>query len=170
MNDPMRTAGEVRRRCPRCGRFLAPEERGPLGHLEIQSCADCEWFWLEKGQLDALDESVWIDGEQLDYRRVESGSPLRCPACSEVMVLLAVPGSEETLLRCPGCHGFWLDEGGLEAVRKAAFAALDATLDTVETVGEVSKEKPDIIAQAKRHYSPDAVDRILAWLRRRLGM
>jgi Transcription factor zinc-finger len=57
-NDhPMRTPGQVRRRCPRCNEFMYVQRRGPVAHIQVQACFDCKGLWADCGKLDELDES-----------------------------------------------------------------------------------------------------------------
>lgn len=145
------------------------QHRGPVGHIQVQACYGCKGFWAERGKLDELDENVWINSEAFDFDLYESEEHVLCPVCQAPLDLLGVPHEvDATVLRCPSCFGFWLQESELEAVQLAAHRAMRGTLDEVEVVGPSDKNHPNIVELAKANYSMGRVDDIADWLTRRL--
>ena len=117
--------------CPRCSTPLRELDLGEFGGehpaVVIDLCPECEGVWLDKGELDQRDESVWTDAEALDFEVVTTDAPpADCPKCSETLSSIA-PSEVHGLVidRCPNCLGFWLDSGELEWVQ-----ALAADLDS----------------------------------------
>ena len=113
-------------KCPRC---KSPLERIDLGEfggeyaaVVIDSCPKCGGVWYDKGELDARDESVWTNVEDLDFEtRLSGGRRALCPRC-EVSLAPVSPGAarEVVIDRCPDCFGFWLDAGELESIQSLA--------------------------------------------------
>jgi Zn-finger nucleic acid-binding protein len=121
--------------CPRCTRPLKEVDLGEFGgeyaSVKIDLCPDCEGVWLDKGELDERDESVWTDAEALDFQAAPGTGPSQaCPRCS---VGLARISPTELLglvvERCPSCLGFWLDAGEVEAVQHLTAELDSATMD-----------------------------------------
>ena len=106
--------------CPRCNVDLKPTEPGEHGFVTLDICPDCKGAWFDKGELDRLDDSVWVDTEQeIEMRDAESDHEgLRCPSCDATLQAISpVDASELIIDRCPNCKGFWLDDGELGKMR-----------------------------------------------------
>lgn len=104
-------------KCPRCNVDLKPTEHG---FVTLDICPDCKGAWFDKGELDRLDDSVWVDAEQeIEMREAESGHDgLDCPSCDTVLQAISPVDAAELIIdRCPNCEGFWLDDGELEKMR-----------------------------------------------------
>lgn len=75
--------------CPRCKSPLEVIDLGEFGGeyaaVVIDSCPECGGVWYDKGELDARDESVWTNVEDLDFETRLSGGrralaqSARCP-------------------------------------------------------------------------------------------
>jgi len=119
--------------CPRCSIPLREIDLGKYGGeyacVVIDRCPECEGVWLDKGELDQRDESVWTDAEALDFEIVtRDGAAAPCPKCTVTLSSIApsqLPGL--VIDRCPHCLGFWLDSGELESVQALA-ADLDSAI------------------------------------------
>ena len=126
--------------CPRCSNSLREVDLAKFGgeyaSVVMDLCPECGGVWLDKGELDQRDESVWTNAEALDFEVVTGdGVPATCPKCSVTLTSIApaeLPGL--VIDRCPDCLGFWLDSGEIEAVQ-GLVANLDSTkLDTMTPV------------------------------------
>jgi len=130
--------------CPRCKSRLEIIDLGKFGGefapVVIDSCSECGGVWYDKGELDARDESVWTNVEDLDFEsRLSGGQRASCPRCEVLLVPVSPRGARDVVFdRCPDCHGFWLDAGELESIQSFA-----GRLDT-ETLKKMTKiPQPD---------------------------
>lgn len=133
-------------RCPRCDASMDRLEEGYDGACVVSRCPACEGYWLDPGELDELDQSVWTNAETLPltdeplpepsgrpspgYRDAAGEPPdgdldrvIDCPRCRpELAVPLRRASYDElpelVIDRCDRCRGFWLDGGELEQVRE----------------------------------------------------
>lgn len=109
------------RACPVCDLPLAPSQ---LHGQEVDRCARCRGIYFDAGELEAVVDLVRL------FAQVELGEPeidsanerepardLVCPVDRTSMEKFEVGG--EVVDRCPGCHGVWLDDGEVAALRLA---------------------------------------------------
>ena len=69
-------------KCPRCSIDLKSSDLGEYGFVIIGICPKCEGSWFDKGELDRLDESIWINvEEEIEFHTEESHQVLSCPRC-----------------------------------------------------------------------------------------
>jgi len=126
--------------CPRCSHPLRgidlAQFDGEYAAVVIDLCSECGGVWLDKGELDHRDESVWTDAEALDFEVVSADRPpVRCPKCAEPMTVIAPAEAPAIQLdRCPKCLGFWMDAGEVEAVQRLGAELDSATLDHMTLV------------------------------------
>ncbi len=108
--------------CPVCNTALQKSDLGEYGFVILDVCPQCQGAWFDKGELDRLDESVWVNIEEHAFHDVEGDHKLAsCPKC-EVSLDPISPTDEPDLIvdRCPSCEGFWLDHGELDRIRGTA--------------------------------------------------
>ena len=112
--------------CPRCNRPLRQIDLGEFGgeyaSVTIDLCPECEGVWLDRGELDQRDESVWTDAEALSFKGVTGAHPaIACPKCSITLSTLSpIEMAGLVIDRCPSCLGFWLDSREVESVQTLA--------------------------------------------------
>lgn len=107
-------------KCPRCDVELKATEPGKPAFITLDICPDCNGAWFDKGELDRLDESVWVDAEQEIEMREAAGNHagLKCPSCAAMLQAISPVDADELIVdRCSGCAGLWLDDGELEKMR-----------------------------------------------------
>ena len=113
-------------KCPRCKSALERIDLGEFGGeyaaVVIDSCSECGGVWYDKGELDARDESIWTDVEDLDFEtRLSDGRRAICPRCEVSLAPVSPSAAREVVIdRCPDCFGFWLDAGELESIQSLA--------------------------------------------------
>jgi Zn-finger nucleic acid-binding protein len=92
------------------------------GIVTLDVCDACGGMWFDKGELDALDESIWSNVEELPCKEAsEARGSRKCPTCGKDMKAVSpVDAPEVTLDHCTDCQGFWLDKGELEQMEVVA--------------------------------------------------
>lgn len=119
-------------KCPNCSEDLKRTDFGEHGFVILDVCSRCNGTWFDKGELDRLDESIWVNVEgDLEFRHSETGrNASKCPACDASLEPLSPKDQPELIVdRCTGCEGFWLDSGELEKIQNIAEKMDQATLD-----------------------------------------
>ena len=117
--------------CPRCSIPLREVDLSKFGgehpSVVIDLCPECAGVWLDRGELDQRDESVWTNAEALDFEVVTRDGPASaCPKCSVTLSTITPSEIPDLVIdRCSDCLGFWLDAGELETVQ-AYVAGLDS--------------------------------------------
>ncbi len=133
-------------KCPRDGSKLVP--RYHETNIEIDLCRKCHGMWLDKGELEAIQETIEHDyskdlnkisddvGNAYEMARQKHESPVLCPKCDEKMDPHEYGYCSQIIVDvCPSCEGVWLDQGELQAleiffeknsptVKKGFFASL----------------------------------------------
>lgn len=107
-------------KCPKCNVDLRTSAPGEFGFVTLDICPDCDGIWFDKGELDRIDDSVWVDIENdITYREAEGGhKELSCPRCAHDLQPLSPLDMPALIIdRCSSCYGFWLDAGELEQMR-----------------------------------------------------
>ncbi len=95
--------------CPRCNGELRVENyRG----VEVDRCHTCSGMWLDYGELDQLEDTVFDKDElkgSLMFRSFDS--ELVCPKCEGRMQRFNYRAYNMELDFCEQEHGVWLDAG-----------------------------------------------------------
>ena len=97
--------------------------------IAVDACPACEGMFLDRGELEAIQESHEHDYTQeltrmpdLGYNAYElamqkSGRVLRCPKCDVEMESREYARCSQVLIDvCPRCRGVWLDRGEIQAL------------------------------------------------------
>jgi Zn-finger nucleic acid-binding protein len=97
--------------------------------IEVGGCPSCGGIWLEKGELEAIENVREHDyAEELarmpdlgfnayELALQKSGRTLMCPKCGAEMESREYARCSQVMIDvCPSCHGIWLDKGELEAL------------------------------------------------------
>jgi len=110
-------------KCPACGNALSELM---VANLTLDACRDgCGGIWFDRFELGKLDEPHEPMGEELanvrkgEGIRVDPSKRRRCPRCGDVVLMrhdFSVKREVE-VDECPGCAGFWLDQGELATIR-----------------------------------------------------
>lgn len=96
--------------------------------IEVDQCSECDGIWLEKGELESIQEIALRD-----YRSELAQMPedtvkayqaarqkreaLKCPSCDSEMAEREHGYCSQIYIDvCPGCQGVWLDKGELQAL------------------------------------------------------
>jgi Zn-finger nucleic acid-binding protein len=109
-------------KCPRDHAELT--EKIYESDITVDACPECGGLWLEKGKLEAIEESLdndytpelkempnLIEGA---FERAEqmTARSLTCPACGSPMENHEYAYCSQVMVdSCPHCGGIWLDEG-----------------------------------------------------------
>ena len=125
--------------CPRCATELQERNLGGFKPVVVDNCPRCQGMWLDKGELDSLGDSVWVNIEE-DVEFLPPGTEhghVTCPNCGTACEPLSPKDLPECIIdRCPSCEGFWLDKDELEGLR-------DVVTSVHSNFLENSKEKQD---------------------------
>jgi len=98
--------------------------------IEVDRCPTCRGMWLEKGELEAIQETIENDYRQelskvpddaltmyADARKTRSADTLRCPKCNAELFSKEHGYCSQIFVDvCPDCEGVWLDDGELSAL------------------------------------------------------
>ncbi len=107
--------------CPRCAAIELQERNlGGFKPVVVDNCPSCQGMWLDKGELDSLDESVWVNIEQdVEFLPTDTKHGyVTCPNCGTACEPLSPKDLPECIIdRCPSCEGFWLDKDELDELR-----------------------------------------------------
>jgi len=129
--------------CPHCTLPLRKIDlgryKGEYASVVVDICPECQGTWLDKGELDLRDESVWTDAEAVVFQSGQPNhSPLICPRCAVPLSSSHPKGHPDLILdRCPDCSGFWLDQGELEKIQDMA-----ADLDSAKMKSMTRLQRP----------------------------
>jgi len=130
--------------CPRDRAVLSTERYE--GEVLVDRCPSCDGVWLQRGELEAIEESLerdysadlrGIDVVALAYERARQTvrPDISCPNCESALHPEEYAYCSQILVdRCGKCGGVWLDSGELKAlerfferatgIRKGFFAGL----------------------------------------------
>lgn len=118
------SAGETKMCCPRCSVKLREVGMGATSKVLLDVCPKCHGLWLDKGELDQLDKSIWANVEDHPFHLAESDHKQAvCPKCEiDLKPVSPADFSDVIVDRCPTCDGFWLDNGELDRMQDVATA------------------------------------------------
>lgn len=114
-------------KCPRDGTELVA--RPYEGTVMVDLCPVCRGTWLDRGELEALEEIQERDHSEAALARADLGAnayqfvldsarpPISCLKCGREMERREYARVSQVLIdACPDGHGVWLDRGELEAL------------------------------------------------------
>ncbi len=121
-------------KCPVCKTGLKEITAGRANSCLIDACPRCNGLWVDKGELDRLDESPWANVEDHPFHRAEGDHPTaNCPRCKDGLTPVSAADYSDVIVdRCEHCGGFWLDANELDSMKEVA-AAIDEDRSTPET-------------------------------------
>lgn len=122
--------------CPYCKTPLRELDLEDYLDLSVDHCDTCNGAWFAAGDRDRVDDSIWVDVEDLAFKHAAGDQPSRrCPRCAVRLEALSPPSNHELILdRCPRCMGFWLDSSEVKQVLKLALKLAS------EPVGKASSQ------------------------------
>lgn len=96
-------------------------------NIKVDVCPNCGGMWLDKGELEVIQETRERDYSEelarmpdLGYKAYELaqqkiGRRLQCPHCNNEMEAREYARCSQVMIDvCPHCHGIWLDKGEIE--------------------------------------------------------
>lgn len=114
-------------KCPRDEQELKPATYE--GHITVHTCSLCGGMWLDKGELEEIEEIIGHDyraelsripdfiGNAFEMARQLNSRNIPCPACGAITESTEYAYCSQVVIdRCPECGGVWLDKGELEAI------------------------------------------------------
>ncbi len=118
------SAGVTKMHCPRCSVKLHEVGMGATSKVKLDVCPRCHGLWLDKGELDRMDESIWANVEEHPFHVSEDDhKQTSCPKCTIDLNPVSPADFGDVIVdRCPTCEGFWLDHGELDRMRDVATA------------------------------------------------
>lgn len=113
--------------CPRDQSELRSERYE--GEVRVDACPACSGIWLEKRELEQIEEAhehkysaelaqmVDLGYNAYELAKQRELGPIHCPRCKAEMESREYARCSQVLIDvCPSCHGIWLDRGELEAL------------------------------------------------------
>lgn len=112
-------------KCPKDESVL--ESRTYEGDVEVDACPSCQGMWLDKGELEQIEEVRERDyseelkripdliGPAYEMARQQTLPALDCPKCAAEMSRHEYAYCSQIMIDvCPKCQGVWLDKGEIE--------------------------------------------------------
>ena len=97
--------------------------------LTVDACSECGGMWLDRGELEAIQETKERDYSDelsrmpdLGYNayllaQQKTGRSIQCPNCNVEMEAREYARCSQVMIDvCPQCHGIWLDKGEIESL------------------------------------------------------
>lgn len=97
-------------KCPKCNTELTPATRHKL---KVEQCPSCKGMWLERQELDELEDEAFDWGDDAKGTLSLSSTPTtaKCPECGAPLERFRYRFFDLELEFCPNQHGYWLDAG-----------------------------------------------------------
>jgi Zn-finger nucleic acid-binding protein len=95
-------------KCPNCDKDLVQTKRD---RIEVEYCPSCQGMWLNRQELEELEDEAFDLGENEKGTLVFSatGTTRKCPQCSKLMKRFKYRLYDLEMDFCEDGHGFWLD-------------------------------------------------------------
>jgi len=96
-------------KCPKCNTDLIPTIRHKIN---VNYCQTCKGMWLERQDLEKLEDEVFDYGDDAKGTLVFSSTPTtaKCPECSTPLRRFNYRLYDLEMEFCVNQHGYWLDE------------------------------------------------------------
>ena len=136
--------------CPRCdGELRVENYRG----VEVDRCDTCGGMWLDYGELDQLEDTVFDKDDLKGSLRFRSfDSKLVCPKCGGRMQLFKYRAYSLELDFCEPEHGVWLDAGE----EKRVLELMKKQIKDLNRKAKAEKEWGDFLVKLR---SPSFIDK-----------
>jgi Zn-finger nucleic acid-binding protein len=95
-------------KCPNCDNDLVQTKRD---RIEVQYCPSCRGMWLNRQELQELEDEAFDLGEDEKGTLIFSATATtrKCPQCSKLMKRFEYRLYDLEMDFCEDGHGFWLD-------------------------------------------------------------
>lgn len=95
-------------KCPKCDIDLAPASRHKI---KVEQCPSCKGMWLERQELNELEDEAFDWGDDAKGTLVFSSTPTtaKCPECDAPLKRFKYRLFDLELEFCGNQHGYWLD-------------------------------------------------------------
>ena len=136
--------------CPRCHAELTVETHKGI---EVDRCPACGGMWLDYGELDQLEDTVFDIDEpkgSLMFRSFEGD--LVCPKCEGRMQRFHYRANNLELDFCEHEHGVWLDAGEEKQV-------LERMRERIKNLGRKAKAETEWDSFLAKLGSPSFLDK-----------
>lgn len=96
-------------KCPKCNIDLTPAIRHKIA---VNACPSCKGMWLERAELDQLEDEVFDFGEHAKGTLVFATTPTtdKCPECSALLKQFRYRFYDLEMELCENQHGYWLTD------------------------------------------------------------
>jgi Zn-finger nucleic acid-binding protein len=100
------------------------------GDVQVDLCASCGGLWLDRGELEAIQQTVEHDCSDTlneiggaagayELARQKALPGIACPRCRRPLVAREYGYCSQILIdACPDCEGVWLDGGEMQALEQ----------------------------------------------------
>ncbi len=154
--------------CPACSRSLTALA---VGGVIVDVCeGGCGGIWFEKGELQQFDEQAERADPLLRVHRdpkvVPDSCRHACPSCETVVMSRHdfTTRFEIEVDECPGCGGFWLDHGELEAIRDQFTSEQDRADANEAFLSEnLALELGELVGDSGQHERSSLLARLFCW-------
>lgn len=108
-------------KCPKCKSDLTPVIRHKL---HVNYCPSCKGMWLERQELEQLEDEVFDFGEAAKGTLIVGSTPTsdKCPECDSLLKGFRYRFYDLEMEFCENLHGYWLtddeDSRVLELMKK----------------------------------------------------
>jgi Zn-finger nucleic acid-binding protein len=128
--------------------------------IEVDRCPGCGGMWLDYGELDQLEDTVFDKDElkgSLMFRSFEG--ELACPKCGGRMQLFNYRAYNLELDFCEQQHGVWLDAGE----EKRVMELMKQRIKDIDRKGKAEEEWGNFLAKLG---SPSFMDKVKGLFRK----
>ena len=96
-------------KCPKCSSDLVPTIRHKI---QVNYCQSGHGMWLERQELEQLEDEVFDFGEHAKGTLVFSSTPTadKCPECNALLKRFKYRLYDLEMEFCENQHGYWLDD------------------------------------------------------------
>lgn len=134
------------RPCPQCGELLASQRRQTADSVvTVDVCTSGDGVFVGEGEIEQLTVGRELYPLLLEDLGTDAGAPrLECPQCNEIMgtEVLELEAEDVEVDVCTVCHGIWLSQGELTALRDIASSQPELREDEVASIWD--EEMPDL--------------------------
>jgi Zn-finger nucleic acid-binding protein len=141
-------------KCPRCKAELVVED---YQGIEVDRCPNNEGMWLDHGELDQLEDTVFDEDKlkgSLMLRSFEG--KLECPKCGKSMQRFYYRAYNLELDFCEDGHGWWLDAGE----ERRVLELMEQRIKDLDRKTKAEAEWGDFLARLKSPSTFDKVKRL----------
>jgi len=140
--------------CPRCNSELAVED---YQGIEVDRCPSCGGMWLDYGELDQLEDTVFDQDKLKGSLKARSfQGEVTCPKCSGQMQRFYYRSYNLELDFCEQGHGWWLDAGE----EKQVLELMEQRIKDLDRKAKAEAEWGDFLAKLRSPSTFNKVKRL----------